>query len=135
MVGATVGSGVGRLQGLHGFIVDNLISVVIVTASGDLLTASKTENPDLFWGIRGAGANFGIILWAKYAIHDQTNGGYVLNADFIFPANASKEHWNILKKFSGNIPTELALITDVNYNANYGGVRIPIPIKGFQTQY
>jgi len=125
-VGATVGGGVGRLQGLHGLIIDNLVSVVLVTARGDLLTASETENSDLFWGIRGAGASFGIILWATYTIHDQTNGGYALNADFVFPANVSKEHWNILKEISANIPAELALITDINYNTNHGGVRIPI---------
>ena len=127
IVGATVGGGVGRLQGVHGLIIDNLVSVVLVTAKGDLLTVSATENPDLFWGIRGAGASFGIILWATYKIHDQTNGGMVFNADFIFPANASTKHWENLKNISANMPAELALISGINYNTARGGVRIPTP--------
>ncbi|CAN8102492.1 unnamed protein product [Discula destructiva] len=124
IVGATIGGGVGRLQGLHGLIVDNLLSVQIVTANGKLLTASETENADLFWGIRGAGANFGIILWATYKIYDQTNGGYAFNADFIFPANESHNHWEALKQVSENMPAELALISGINYNEAHGGLNI-----------
>lgn len=113
------------MQGLHGLIIDTLLSVVVVTADGSLLTASETENPDLFWGIRGSGANFGIILWATYRIFDQTNGGYAFNADFIFPANESHNHWETLKEVSKNLPAELALISGINYNEAYGGVCIP----------
>lgn len=124
IVGATVGGGVGRLQGLHGMTLDTLVSVVVVTADGSLLTASETENADLFWGIRGSGANFGIVLWATYNIFDQTNGGYAFNADFIFPANQSHNHWEALKEVSKNQPAELAIISGINYNAAYGGLNI-----------
>lgn len=124
-MGATVGGGVGRLQGIHGLTLDTLVSVVVVTADGSLVTASETENADLFWGIRGSGANFGIILWATYNIFDQTNGGYAFNADFIFPANESHNHWKALKEVSKNQPAELALISGINYNDAYGGVCIP----------
>jgi len=98
---------------------------VVVTADGSLVTASETENADLFWGIRGSGANFGIILWATYNIFDQTNGGYAFNADFIFPANESHNHWEALKEVSKNLPAELALISGINYNDAHGGVCIP----------
>ncbi|KAK3945061.1 hypothetical protein QBC46DRAFT_336908 [Diplogelasinospora grovesii] len=124
IVGATVGGGVGRLQGLHGLIIDTLVSVVMVTADGSLVTASETENADLFWGVRGAGPNFGIILWATYKIFDQTNGGYAFNADFIFPANESHNHWQALKEVSKNMPAELALISGINYNEAHGGLNI-----------
>ncbi|ROV92439.1 hypothetical protein VPNG_09576 [Cytospora leucostoma] len=124
IVGATLGGGVGRLQGLHGLIVDTLVSVVIVTADGSLVTASETENSDLFWGIRGSGANFGIILWATYKIFDQTNGGYAFNADFIFPANESHDHWETLKEVSKDLPAELAIVSGINYNEAYGGLNI-----------
>ncbi|KAK7946046.1 FAD-linked oxidoreductase afoF [Apiospora aurea] len=60
-IGATIGAGVGPMQGLHGLMIDSLRSVEMVTPAGDVVTASKTENPDLFWAVRGAGANFGIV--------------------------------------------------------------------------
>ncbi|KAK8024486.1 FAD-dependent oxidase [Apiospora rasikravindrae] len=124
VVGATIGGGVGRLQGLHGLLIDNLLSVQIVTADGRLLTASEKENSDLFWGVRGSGPNFGIVLSATYKIYDQTNGGMAVNADFIFPINQSHNHWETLKEVEKTMPPELALISGINYNEAYGGANI-----------
>lgn len=62
--GATLGARVGRYQGLHGLILDALLSVRLVTATGDIIPVSATEHSDLFWGLRGAGLNFGIVVSA-----------------------------------------------------------------------
>ncbi|RMF30876.1 MAG: FAD-binding oxidoreductase, partial [Candidatus Nitrosothermus koennekii] len=64
--GLTLGGGFGWISRKHGLAVDNLISAEIVTADGKLLTASKEENADLFWAIRGGGGNFGIVTSFKF---------------------------------------------------------------------
>jgi len=120
MLGATLGGGIGRLQGLHGLILDALLSVQIVTPSGDLLTASKTENADLFWAVRGAGFNFGIVTSAIYRVYDATNGGSYMNADFAFPASANATHWEILKSFDNSLPAALSFVTNIGFNASTG---------------
>lgn len=115
MLGATLGGGVGRYQGLHGLIIDALKSVNLVTASGDLITVSETENSDLFWGIRGAGFNYGIITEATYEVYDLTNGGVVVNADFLFPASSNETFFKVLTSF-GTLPPALSLYTLVVRN-------------------
>ena len=121
MVGATLGGGVGGLQGIRGLLSDALESVRLVTANGDLITASRTEHKDLFWALRGAGANFGIVTSATYKIFDATNNGQVFNADFIFPASANESIWRTIKGYD-NMPAPLVMNTAVLYNATIGEV-------------
>lgn len=115
--GLTVGSGVGRYTGVFGLVSDALISARVVTADGRVLQVSEKENSDLFWGLRGAGANLGIVTSATYQAHKLVNQGLVMNADFIFPANMSRQYFNVLESFSGKMPANLAVISVVFYNA------------------
>ncbi|KAF8592488.1 FAD-binding domain-containing protein [Ramaria rubella] len=59
--GLILGGGFGWLSGEHGLVIDNLVQATVVTANGSIVTASSTSHPDLFWGIRGGGCNFGIV--------------------------------------------------------------------------
>jgi fumiquinazoline A oxidase len=122
MIGATLGRGTARYNGLHGMISDAPLSVRLVTAAGDIVTASASENSELFWGMRGAGFNFGIVLSATYQVYDLTNGGMVMNADFLFPANASTAVFQYFKSLENNLPAKLALIFQTGYNLDFGGV-------------
>ena len=120
-MGGTLGGGVGRYQGIHGLIIDSLISVELITAAGQQIIVSKTENPDLFWGIRGAGMNFGVITSATYEIYDLTNNGNVQVVDFIFTKEQNESYFKTLASLSGKLPPELALLSYVDYNVTHGG--------------
>src|ERR1700755_94815 len=69
IAGLTLGGGIGWLMGKHGLSVDNLVSADVVTADGQFRTASATENPDLFWALRGGGGNFGAVTSLQYRLH------------------------------------------------------------------
>lgn len=67
--GLTLHGGWGWLRRKHGYCVDNLLAVEIVTADGQVRTASENENPDLFWAVRGAGSNFGVVTAFTFRLH------------------------------------------------------------------
>jgi FAD/FMN-containing dehydrogenase len=91
--GLTLGGGMGWLMGKHGLSCDNLISADIVNAEGDHVSASATQNEDLFWAIRGGGGNFGIITALEFKLHDLdvVHGGVML-----YPRPAA---WDLLRQY------------------------------------
>jgi FAD/FMN-containing dehydrogenase len=80
MGGLTTGGGIGFMVRKYGLAIDNLLEAQVVTAAGEILTANASEHPDLFWGIRGGGGNFGIITEFTYRLApvDQILGGELM---------------------------------------------------------
>ncbi|KAK2037944.1 FAD-binding domain-containing protein [Colletotrichum somersetense] len=82
--GAMLGGGLGRLQGLHGLTSDSLRKVRVALWNGTVVEASDHVNSDLFWGIRGSGQNYGIVIESTYETWPATNGGKHYSADLVF---------------------------------------------------
>ena len=122
MVGATLGGGVGPYGGLHGLQIDALQSVRMVTGTGSLIDVSASSNPDLFWGMRGAGFNFGIVTSATYQIYDYTNNGQAMNADFRFKASKNASLYEFARSYTGKIPDAFSIDIAIAYNEDFGGV-------------
>lgn len=112
IAGLTLGGGLGWLQGLYGLACDNLISADVVTADGRLLTASDSEHPDLFWGLRGGGGNFGVVTSFEYRLHPV---GPVLAGPLLFPLARAAEVFRGYRDFQSHAPdafrADLAVLT------------------------
>jgi FAD/FMN-containing dehydrogenase len=104
IAGLTLGGGQSWLSSKYGFAIDNLLSVDIVTADGTLRTASATQNDDLFWGIRGAGHNFGVVTSFEYRLHPV---GPVLGGLVLYPIAQAKEVLRFWRAFTASQPDEL----------------------------
>jgi hypothetical protein len=122
MVGVTLGAGLGPWSGVHGLVLDALLSLRVVTASGQLLEVSNSSNPDLFWAFRGAGANFGIVTSATYKLQPQINNGQILVAEVIIPREQNGSYFQLLESVGTNSPKNLSISSFMQYNATIAAV-------------
>ena len=106
VAGLTLGGGVGYLARKAGLAVDNLLGADVVTAEGRLVRASTTENPDLFWALRGGGGNFGVVTSLDLRLHEL--GPEVLAGYLIHPPEAAADCLRFYRDFMATAPDELA---------------------------
>src|SRR5262249_49818233 len=104
IAGLTLGGGLGWLMRSYGLACDNLLSVDLVTADGRFLTASETEHPDLFWGLRGGGGNFGLATAFEYRLHPVRP---LLAGMVVHPAARAGEALQFYRDFTEAAPDEL----------------------------
>jgi FAD/FMN-containing dehydrogenase len=103
IAGLTLGGGLGWLMGKHGLSIDNLISADVVTADGQFRTASATENPDLFWALRGGGGNFGAVTSLQYRLHPV---GESLSGIVLYPLDQGRDVLRFYRDFCATLPDE-----------------------------
>lgn len=112
-----MGAGVSANQGRSGLLIDLVESFQLVTPSGDAITVSRSENNELFWALRGAGANFGIITSATFRVPKTENGGRVTNANFLFAGSQRAEFLAYLESMNDDLPAEMAFNIATVYDA------------------
>ena len=94
----------------------------MVTGTGSLIEVSSTSHPDLWWGIRGAGFNFGIVTSATYQVYNFTHNGQAMSADFRFHAAQNASLYEFARSFTGRMPDAFSIDIAIAYNESFGGV-------------
>src|SRR3712207_630082 len=106
--GLTLGGGINWLQRKYGLAIDQLLSVDLITAEGEFVKASASENPDLFWGIRGGGGNFGIVTEFEFRLNSV--GPIVLAGPIFWPMEESPNVLRFYREWITEAPDELMTI-------------------------
>jgi FAD/FMN-containing dehydrogenase len=121
--GLTLGGGIGHLMRRYGLTIDSLVSCDLITADGELLVASADEHPDLFWGLRGGGGNFGIVTSFKYRLH--LLGPAVLAGVLAWPMDEAGDVLRFLRDFAIDAPDEVGIMANL---------RLAPPLPVFPTE-
>ena len=109
VAGLTLGGGFGYLTRRCGYTTDSVLGMNVVTGDGRLIRASEAEHPDLFWGLRGGGGNFGVVTGIDYALHPV--GPEVVGGVVAWPASEAPKVLELYRELIENAPPELTLVT------------------------
>jgi FAD/FMN-containing dehydrogenase len=113
--GLTLGGGMGWLARQHGLACDNVVSCTVVTAGGDIVRASADEHPDLFWGLRGGGGNFGIVVEFEFRLHPV--GTRTLVTELTFPLDRAAAALRGWRDLAEEAPRHATLTADISSDA------------------
>jgi len=108
VAGLTLGGGIGWLSRKYGLTCDNLVGADVVTAEGELVHASETDNPDLFWALRGGGGNFGIVTAFEYRLH--AVGPEIFAGSLLYPAEETAAVARRYREFIADAPRAVRLL-------------------------
>jgi FAD/FMN-containing dehydrogenase len=110
--GLTLGGGMGWLARQHGLTCDNVVSYTVVTADGELVRAAADEHPDLFWGLRGGGGNFGIVVEFEFRLHPV--GTRTLVAELTFPLERAAAALRGWRDLADEVPRQATLTAEIS---------------------
>ena len=126
LAGLTLGGGIGWLERKYGLTIDQLLSVDMVTADGEFVKASESENSDLFWGVRGGGGNFGIVTEFEFRLNPV--GPMVLAGPILWAMEDSPEVMRFYRDWITEVPDELTTI--VTYRRMLPSPYLPSELHG-----
>ena len=110
VAGLTLGGGIGWLQRKYGLSCDNLIAAEVVTAAGEVVQASATEHPELLWGLRGGGGNFGVVAKFVFALHPVS---MVIGGLMLFPLDRGKQVLTAFRDWAADLPDEASMLAAI----------------------
>jgi hypothetical protein len=128
VAGLTLGGGFGRVARRFGLSLDNVRAAEVVTANGDVVRASADENPELLWGLRGGGGNFGVVTGFEFELHEMQRE--VVGGNIVFPFEQARQLLDFYAEYEATAPKELFLCMGlqnspngkaVQFNACYSG--------------
>jgi FAD/FMN-containing dehydrogenase len=108
MAGLTLGGGVGWLTRAYGLTVDNLLRAEVITATGERVSASATENSELFWGLRGGGGNFGVVTRFTFRAHPL--GPDIASGNLIYGLDQARDALQAYAAWTADLPDEMTSI-------------------------
>jgi FAD/FMN-containing dehydrogenase len=113
IAGLTLGGGLGWLMRSYGLTCDNLIGAEVVTADGRVVRASATENPDLFWGLRGGGGNFGVVTTFEYKLHPVST---IFGGMLLYPLARARDVLRLYRDVTRSAPDALTVFAAMMYS-------------------
>jgi FAD/FMN-containing dehydrogenase len=111
IAGFTLGGGIGHLMRRYGLACDNLVAADVVTADGELVRASDEENPELLWGLRGGGGNFGVVTSFEYSLYDV--GPIVFGGAIFFAGERAAEVLRFYRDWTAGLPDEVTTLVNL----------------------
>lgn len=122
IAGLTLGGGIGWLMGKYGLALDNLRSVKLVSAEGKVLRASKDEDPDLFWAVRGGGGNFGVATSFEYQLHPV--GPTVVGGIIAHPIDRARELLKFYRECTASLPDDQVVFASLTHAPDGSGTKL-----------
>jgi FAD/FMN-containing dehydrogenase len=122
IAGLTLGGGVGWLMGKYGLALDNLRTVELVTAGGKILQASKQQEPELFWALRGGGGNFGVATSLEYELHPV--GPTIMGGPIVHPIERSRAVLEFFRDSTRSLPDEHTLFASLTHAPDGSGTEV-----------
>lgn len=122
--GLTLGGGLGWLMPKYGLATDNLLSARVVTADGRTLTASESENADLFWGLRGGGGNFGVVSSFEFRLHPV--GPVVMGGLVAHPFDVAEDFLRFYRDYAAGSSDDLMTFAGLGHAPDGSGAKLAL---------
>jgi FAD/FMN-containing dehydrogenase len=122
VAGLTLGGGLGWLMGKYGLALDNVFAVELVTADGDLVRASASEHPDLFWAVRGGGGNFGVAVSFDFKVHPI--GPIITGGLVAHPFASAGDVFRLYREITADLPDEQSIVAGLIHAPDGSGAKL-----------